>query len=130
MDYRVCVLIFSKTWKQHKYYFPLQNTEFWPFCDELLHLCWYWENVIINTFRIFKCKTLKNTSFAMAYNICANIKNKFKTLQMLLPIVKHEISTVLQWITAFVLILIKCYNQHNPYFQVQNAQKYIICDGL
>ena len=66
----------------------------------------------------------------MAYSICANIKKKFKTAQMLLSIVKHEILTVLRWITAFVLILIKCYNQHNPYFQVQNAQKYIFYNGL
>ena len=125
----VFVLIFIKTWKQHKCYYPLLNTKFWPFSDGLLHLCWYWENVIINTFRIFKYKTLKNTSFAMDYSICANIKKKFKTAQMLLSIVKHEILNVLQWIIIFVQILIKCYKQHKPCFQVQNAQKYIFYNG-
>ena len=66
----------------------------------------------------------------MDYSICANTKKKFKTAQMLLPTAKHKIFNALQWITAFVLILIKCYKQHNPYFQVQNAQKYIFYNGL
>ena len=66
----------------------------------------------------------------MDYRVCVDLEKNLKTTQMLLSIAKHEILTVLRWITVFVLILRKCYNQQIPYFQVQIAKKYIFCNGL
>ena len=65
----------------------------------------------------------------MDYRVCVDLQKNLKITQMQLSIAKHEILTVLRWITAFVLILRKCYNQHNSFFQVQNAQKYIFFNG-